>query len=212
MSLEKKQKVLAVGAHPDDIELGCGGTLYKHLQNGDEVYTLIMTKGENGGHHTEQRECLASLTFLGVPRDHIFFGSCTDGFLPFNQKTTSEIEEYIKRFNVKTVYGHTRNDRHQDHHNLSRATSAAARFVPQILLYESPSTEPAFEPHFFEVLDDSQLNMKLDALKCYETQITKGIVDLELLRAVARTRGGSIKSIYAEAFEVNHIVRGSRGV
>ena len=207
-----KRSVLAVGAHPDDIELGCGGTIYKHLQQKDDIYCLIMTHGEQGGHHTEQRECLASLTFLGVPRDHIFFGNCLDGYLPHNQKTTSEIEEYIKRFKVDTVYGHSRNDRHQDHYNLSRATSAAARHVPNILLYEGPSKEPTFEPHYFEVLNENQIKMKLDALKCYDTQIKKGIVNLKTLEAQAVMWGGAIKKPFAEAFEVNHIVRDSKGV
>ncbi len=65
--------ILAVGAHPDDIEIGCGGTLAKHIERGDDVYVIVMTNGERGNHNMDRSECLRSLQTLGVKG--VFFGN-----------------------------------------------------------------------------------------------------------------------------------------
>ena len=58
--MDKRKNILAIGAHPDDVELGCGGTISKHLELGDEVYVLIMTNGEKGSHAPNREECFKS--------------------------------------------------------------------------------------------------------------------------------------------------------
>jgi len=199
--------ILAVGSHPDDVELGCGGTLAKHIFNGDEVFVVILTNGEQGGHCAERKECLGSLIHLGIPESNIFFGNFPDGYVIDNQKTVEYIESIIRRYNITRVYTHSPKDRHQDHRNCSNAVSSAARKVPEIFLFEGPSTLSVFEPHYFICINEDGLNKKLDSLKKYESQIKKGIVNLRAIEQLAGFIGAKHGSNYGEAFEINHILK-----
>src|SRR3989338_7266687 len=163
------RRILAVGAHPDDVELGCGGVIAKHIFLGDSVFVLVLTNGERGNHATNQEECLASMTSLGIKKENIFFGNLPDGYISDDHRTVDLIEFYIKKFDITRVYTHAPHDRHQDHRNCSNAVSSAARKIPEIFLFEGPSTKSPFEPHYFIQLSEEQFNRKLNALKCYKT-------------------------------------------
>lgn len=204
--------ILAVGAHPDDIEFGCGGTIAKHLQLKDSVYVLIMTNGEKGSHSCINDECLNSLKSLGLKKDHIFFGNFADGFIKDDQKTVSFIENLIKKLNIKKVYTHYPKDRHQDHRYCGLAVSSAARKVPEILLFQGPSTSPEFEPHYFVDLLKENLDKKMKSLEAYKSQISKGIISLKLAEGLSKINGFYSNTEYAEAFEINHIVKGKDNV
>jgi LmbE family N-acetylglucosaminyl deacetylase len=204
--------VLVVGAHPDDIEMGCGGSITKHLELGDEVFILIMTNGENGDHHYNREECLNSLRTLGLHEDKIIFGNFPDGNLKDNNLTVSFIEKYIDRLKINKVYTHSPEDRHQDHRNCSNAVSSAARKISEILLFQGPSTRVNFEPHYFVQLSEEQLGRKINALSCYQSQIRKGIVNLNHIKSVAGANGVNCNAGYAEAFAINHIFREGRDV
>ncbi|MFH1332273.1 MAG: PIG-L deacetylase family protein [archaeon] len=202
--LKDKNVVLAIGAHPDDIELGCGGALAKHIALGDSVYCLIMTNGEKGKHSAGKEECLASLNALGLKE--VFFGNFADGFLSDDQTTVNFIETFINKFGVTRVYTHSPNDRHQDHRNCSHAVSSAARRIKDILLFQGPSTI-SFEPHYFVELSDSNFARKIEALSCYGSQLSKGTINPNLTRNIAELHGAMCNKKYAEAFAVNHLFR-----
>jgi len=204
--------VLAVGAHPDDIEFGCGGAIAKHLERGDRVFVLIMTNGERGNHSYNNQECLNALEKLGIKRSDIIFGNFPDGYLKHDHKTVSFIEGYINKFNISRVYTHYPNDRHQDHINCSRAVSSAARKIPELLLFQGPSTGDPFEPHYFVEVFDEHLEKKVDALNCYKTQIEKGILNLKLVEGIALIYGKKGDSKYAEAFALNHLFKKNKNV
>ncbi|MEM4244859.1 MAG: PIG-L deacetylase family protein [Candidatus Nanoarchaeia archaeon] len=201
----KRINVLVVGAHPDDIEIGCAGTISKHLSLGDKVYAMVMTNGEKGNHSPGKRECLKSLEVLGI-KDNVIFGNFDDGFLRDDHKTVSFIEKYINELNITRVYTHSPNDRHQDHRHCSFAVSSAARKRPEILLFQGPSTTN-FEPHYFIEISKKDLEKKLAAIKCYETQIRKGTVKPELIKSIAMIHGSTCNKKYAEAFAINHLFR-----
>jgi LmbE family N-acetylglucosaminyl deacetylase len=207
-----KNNVLAIGAHPDDVEMGCGGTLLKHLQLGDNVYALILTNGEKGNHDHHRDECLKSLKKIGIKKQNIFFGNLRDGFVKDDNETISLIENFIRKLEINKVYTHYFSDRHQDHRNTSLAVSAAARKVNEIFLFQGPSTLSNFEPHYFIEIPIAALKIKLKAIEKYKSQIRKGIVNIEWLKDVAVVNGvfGNVK--YAEAFAINHVVKGGGNV
>ena len=118
------KNILFVGAHPDDIEIGCGGTISKHLSMGDNVYVLVLSNGEKGKHPAKFEECLDSMEFLKVKPENIIFGNFPDGYIKDDQYTVNFIEEYVKKFKIHRIYTHHPNDRHQDHRNCSNAVSA----------------------------------------------------------------------------------------
>ena len=206
----RNKNVLVAGSHPDDMELGCGGTISKHLDLGDKVYVLIMTNGERGNHASQMEECKDALNLMGITE--IILGNFPDGYIKDDHATVNFIEEVIKKYKIDRVYTHYPDDRHQDHRNCSRAVSAAARKVPEILFFQGPSTHPTFEPHLFIEISKNDLKKKLDALRCYKTQIEKGIVDLRWIESLAVVNGSSCNKDFAEAFTLNHLIKEGRDV
>ncbi len=204
--------ILFIGSHPDDIELGCAGTVSKHIALNDNVYVLVMTNGENGGHTPTMQECYNSLKSLGVKESNIILGNFRDGFLSDDCKTVSFIEGHIKRLSITKVYTHDPHDRHQDHRHCSMAVSAAARKVPSILLFQGPSTNVLFEPHYFVELEESHLSKKLECLGKYESQIKKGCFKLDWIQSLAGVNGQMCNARYAEAYAINHIFEGGNRV
>jgi|SRR3989344_610153 len=204
--------ILFVGAHPDDVELGCGGVIAKHLEDGDKVYILIMTIGDRGRHTPNLDECYQSLRYLGIEENNIIFGNFKDTHVPYDGASVDFIEELLRKHDINIVYAHYPEDTHQDHLNCSKAVSAAARprgsnSVNEIYLYESPSTKK-FEPHIFMEISEEHLQKKINALKCYKTQIEKGIINIEAIQIQARLHSIKHKSKnYMEAFAPNHILK-----
>jgi LmbE family N-acetylglucosaminyl deacetylase len=207
-----KHRALFIGAHPDDIELGAGGTLLKHLGRGDDVYVLVVTRGEKGNHSQTMSECHASFQSLGVKPSNIKIAEFPDAHLKDDHTLIDFIETYAKEVDPTRVYAHHFEDRHQDHRYLSKAVSAAARNFPQLLLYEGPSTAQTFNPHYYIPISKQQLDGKISSLGCYTSQIEKGIVDLERVKLTARIRGMDNNVRYAEAFGLNHFVLGENDV
>lgn len=212
MKEKMNNNILVVGAHPDDVELGCGGTIAKHISLGDKVYVLIMTNGNKGNHTPDMKECLTSLYLLDIKKEDIFFANFEDGFLTDSQEVVDLIENYIKKLDITRIYTHHPNDRHQDHRHCSYAVSSAARKIPEILLFQGPSTKNPFEPHYFVELNEEQFNKKISALNCYKSQIEKGIVDLKWIEHLACFHGIPQNSHYAEAFAINHVFKRGENV
>jgi len=198
--------ILAIGAHPDDIEAGCGGMLKALASLGYKVYGVVLTDGERGGDGKKRlKEAGASAKILGLEK--VFFEHLEDGKLSFDIDTITILDKYITEFKPQKVFTHSRNDRHQDHINCSDATIAAARKgVKDILMYEVyGSTKPSFMPHY--IMDISEtMKYKLKALKKHKSQIEKGTLNLEGLREHAGSLGREYGCRYAEAFEVNHML------
>jgi len=210
---KNKRRIFAIGAHPDDIELGCGGTIIKHIENGDSVFVLILSNGEKGYHDVLGEECKSSLGLLGIPEENIFFGNLPDGFISDNQNTVDIIESYIKKLRITRIYTHFSNDRHQDHRNCSNAVSSAARRgVNEIFLFQGPSTRVPFDAHYFIGLSKEHHEKKINALKCYKSQIKKGIVDIHTIENIVKYNGSQHGSAYAEAFAINHVFIGENEI
>lgn len=200
--------VLAVGAHPDDIELGCGGTLVAHSRRGDSVALLILTDG-NGrpqsapGARVAEAEAAAAM--LGASR--VFWGNLDDRAVPEGRETVEAIDAVIEEVQPDIVYTLWGVDTHQDHRVTHEATLAAARRVSRILLYESP-TSLNFQPTLF--VDVSEvLDRKLEALAAHASQVEANqLVDPEALAAEARFRGFEARLPHgkAEGFAVARFV------
>jgi len=195
------QRVLAIGAHPDDIELGCGATLLAHRARGDKVSMLVMTAGERGPQDARSRvrEQEEAASMLGAD---LYWGEFLDGSVPDGREGVSVVETVMGITAADVVYVHSPNDSHQDHRATSAVTMSAARKARQILFYASPSTY-RFEPtHFIDVA--GLVEGKLDLLRCHMSQVMKsGMVDLEAVEAESRYRGHQARARFAEAFEAH---------
>jgi LmbE family N-acetylglucosaminyl deacetylase len=196
--------ILAVGAHPDDIELGSAGTLKEHINHGDKVYGIVVTDGSNGSHCKRNSECRASFEYLGM-EDLIELGF-PDGYLRHDGKSVEAVEKVIRLLKPNRIYAHSESDRHQDHQTTARIVQSAGRKVHEVYLFETPSTTPQFTPTAFNEVSQT-LPDKLKALEHYQSQIDKGIVDLDRVEGQARYWGKINGLKLAEAYETyRHIM------
>lgn len=193
--------VLAIGAHPDDIEFGCGGTLIKLKEEGHKIHMLVMTCGECGGESERRRaEQRKVADFLGA--DEIFWGGQQDTRIPVDSAVIGLIDDAIKRSGAELVLFNHTEDTHQDHRALARCAESATRYIKLVLAYEVP-TSSKFEPTLFVDIADT-IEKKMELLKLHSSQVDKTRVPhlmiTESARACAYFRGYQGKVKFAEGF------------
>lgn len=197
-------KVLAIGAHPDDIEMGCAGALLRHIEAGHDVTMLVMTLGGMGpqGLTSRVREQEAAAAVMGA---RLLWGPFEDGSIPHGRETVSVVDEIVSQTGADVIYAHAPNDTHQDHVAVSRAALAAGRRLARVAFYQSPSTT-SFDPTLFVDVERT-LGTKLAALRAHWSQVMQcPMVDLEAVEVTARYWGDRSKISYAEAFETPRFV------
>ena len=139
----KSSVVLAVGAHPGDMELGCGATLALFKRNGHKFFALVLTKGEASGNPTaREKECRLSAKRLGLEK--LFFGGLRDTKISEGIETIMAIEKVVSLLKPDFVFSHSFKDGHQDHGNTGLASLSVARNSKKVLLYESPAARRDF--------------------------------------------------------------------
>lgn len=194
--------VLAIGAHPDDIEYGCGGTLTLYAQKGHDVYLFVATDGALGGEAAiRRREQEDSAVVMGVRK--VFWGGYPDTEVPYNRELIVRVESVIRQARPTMIFVNSPDDTHQDHRNLAQAAVSATRYVPNFLFFEVPSTQN-FTPNCYTNID-KVLDRKLASLEAHRSQVTKTNIEdltiLELAVSCANFRGIQARVRYAEAFQ-----------
>lgn len=195
-------KILAIGPHPDDIEIGCAGNLMKYVDGGHELYLMVMTLGDKGGEGdvrmTEQR---ASAEIMGA-KDLIWGGYKDTQLTPHMNQMVMDIESVLKKVGpdfVFVVYG---DDSHQDHRALSKAAVSASRYIKNVLFYEVPTSQN-FAPLVFVDIQ-STVERKIEALMAHESQVMKtnieGLNIADIARSTAMFRGIQGRVGMAEGF------------
>ena len=198
--------ILAVGAHPDDIELGCSGTLLNYKENGNRIFLLVMTNGENGGkQELRVREAEKAAEIIDADIKILDFH---DGAIKDDIHLIKTIEDYVKSKNIDVMFTHSKNDRHQDHRNIASACQIAMRFVNECYSYETPVTPNNFLPTMFV---DITKNFE-KKMSCVNSHITQEIRYYVKNNSV--TNMNSFRALNAgfpdrkfEAFEVNKIIK-----
>jgi len=194
--------ILAIGAHPDDIEIGCAGTLIKYAQGGHNVFFLLMTKGEMGGEaEIRRKEQMKAADIIGAK--DIFWGGFKDTeLLDEGNKIIHIVEDFIKKIQPNFIFVNFFDDTHQDHRSVNRSVLSAARYVKNVMFYEVPTTNN-FTPNVFVDIG-SVLDRKLESLKAHASQMMKtNIQDLSIIdiaRSSALFRGVQGRVPLAEGF------------
>jgi LmbE family N-acetylglucosaminyl deacetylase len=194
--------VLAFGAHPDDIELGCGGTLLKHQKAGHNVYLCVMSDGKEIGDPTvrknEQKEAAKRLK-----AKELIWGGFADTKLEVNMETITFIEDVVKKVKPYDIYVNYCDDTHQDHRALAQCVNSATRYNNRVLYYED-YTSQGFQPDIFVDIEDV-LEDKIHVIKAFQSQVSRqgpaGLMMIEGIRAIANFRGFQAKVRYAEGFK-----------
>jgi N-acetylglucosamine malate deacetylase 1 len=202
-----KRSIIVLGAHPDDIEIGMGGTVPKLVGLGYDVNLVIATLPNfvaTDSKEDRRKEATMSAKvmsckppeFLDLAPDEIIFG----------RKFVTLIDKLIKKYEPEAVFTQWIGDSHQDHQALTRAVIAASRDIDNLFMYETTIpggiTENAFRPQLF--VDVTQtLDLKRNALDCFDSQkIRCGPIWIDALVGRCSYRGYQMNTKYAEAFEV----------
>ena len=206
-----KKNVLVVGAHADDVEIGCGGTVALHAKNGDNVVLLIMAESFYTNYDGKilrskeegviEEESAAKI--LGAKVINLGFETKK---VPYSQESIEAINEVIDKYNIEVIYTHWYHDTHQDHSRTTQSVISAGRYVKNILMYEpeypAGRSYLGFRNQYYVDIT-STFGVKMEALKQHKSQIKKFGEDfLEAVEARARHRGYEIGNKYAECYEV----------
>jgi N-acetylglucosamine malate deacetylase 1 len=199
--------VLALGAHPDDIELGCAGLILKLKASGARVYALTLTRGEKGTDRPGQRELEAKKAagFLGLD-GHWILDFPDTGLQEKISLLKEVIESKIKELGATMVLTHTEVDVHGDHRAVFAATREAARSVRTVLCYEDVSTTDQFTPNFYVDITH-YIDGHLRACAFHRTQDQRTYMDPQVIQGRAAHRGLQIGVHFAMAFRTLNMVR-----
>ena len=200
--------ILAIGAHPDDIEFGCGGALLKYAQGGHNVYLLVLTEGSFGGDpEVRKREQEEAVGFIGAKE--LFWGGFKDTELVDNRALILKIDAVVQRVMPDAVFLNYYDDVHQDHRACAQAGISASRYIKEVLFYEVPTTQH-FEPDIFVDIQ-GVLAKKLQLLKIHGSQVDKTRVEnltiLESAQSCANFRGFQGRVKFAEGFKALRVLR-----
>lgn len=207
----KQKNILFVGAHPDDIEIGCGGAIIEHIKNGDNVFVLIATNGEKSlneynKNYNRLEETANALKLSGIKDSNLIYLHLSDTQLwKERHLLLDSLEKTFEKYSIDRVYTHTDKSYHQDHVTVSEETIRSLRNDRKIdiLAYETNgSTKSTFIPSYFVDIGDV-LETKIDMLNCHKSQSDKFTNNREVIITLAKFRAHQAKlASYAEAFEV----------
>jgi len=212
LSNEKRLKIVAIGAHPDDIELACGGTLADAIQKGHDVTMVVVTGNSsidhNGNSIRTQNEAkdeqIKASKKLGITKVEIL--GFEDMNVPYSKELVSRLDKIINEFKPDITFTHFVFDTHQDHIRTAQSTLSAARKQNTILLYEpiSPSGR-GYMPFRAQIYFDitNTIEQKIDSLKEHKSQYKKyGDSWIDGVTARAKFRGFELGVEYSECFEL----------
>jgi two-component system, NtrC family, response regulator HydG len=195
-----REVVLAIGAHPDDVEIGAGGTLAAYQQMGHQVTIMTLSRGARGGSERDRAaESEQAAHILGA---QLYLQDLEDTRISEGDPTIRIISRVIGEVEPTMIYTHSIHDVHQDHRNTHRAVMVAARLIGQVFCFQSPSATVDFRPTRF-VRIDLELEAKLQAIGAFGSQVAqRPYLEPDLISATARYWSRFGDGRYAEAFEV----------
>lgn len=196
----QQKRVLAIGAHPDDVELGCGGALAKHQSRGDLLHILTLSRGAAGGDvNIRAEEAQHAAKMLGATLE---FGELQDAHISESQSTIAIIQAAIRKLRPTHVYTHSLEDTHQDHRAVHTASLVAARGVPNVYCYQSPSSTVEFSPNRFVDITEF-IKPKLRAIGAYKSQVDRSaMLQDDVILATARYWGRYAGHVMAEPMRI----------
>jgi LmbE family N-acetylglucosaminyl deacetylase len=202
-------RVLCLGAHSDDIEIGCGGTILRLIGDYPNMMVTWIVFGSNG-QRSEEAQNSASQFLREVKEKEIIIKNYRDGFFPYLGEAIKEYFEQLKqRISPDLIFTHYRHDLHQDHRLICELTWNTFR-DHFILEYEIPKYDGDLgAPNFFVPLNDIICRKKIQhILSHFKSQKERKWFDEEIFRSLMRLRGMESNSpvSYSEAFYCRKLI------
>ena len=202
--------ILAIGAHFDDVEIGCGGTLARHIGAGDKVIVQVITHSKYTNHNGDLlraqdialQEGRAAADYLGV--NELICNNYETKQVVFDHKLVEAINRVIDENEIDLIYTHWDNDIHQDHQAVAKATMAAGRKVSCLLMYRSNlyMSSGDFRANYFVDISD-YIDVKTTAIMMHKTELKKfGPQWIDFWKNEAYNNGQRVGVAYAESFQL----------
>lgn len=200
------KRIFFLGAHPDDIELGCGAFI-AHIADRSDIHCITLSDNQkNPSLKKLVDEHFRSMKVLGVPEEKIILGKFDTRRFP---QARQEILEYLiglnKQFEPEIVFVHTRADLHQDHATVTEEALRAFRGT-SIFGYDVIRSSYGFFPSFLIEVNESDVELKIKALAEYDTYADKYYFKPDVTRATLIRHGAIAERNYAEAFDILRII------
>lgn len=206
MMLFHGKKVCFIGAHPDDIELGCGAFISNITGKTEIMCVTLSDNQKNPALGQLVEEHMRSMSVLGVPPANVKLGSFVTRRFP---ELRQEILEYLYQLNrdyqPDIVITHTRADIHQDHQQTTEEVLRAFRGTT-VLGFDAVRSSYGFFPHFLVEVTEADVERKIRALAEYSTYNDKYYFGADVLRATLVRHGALAERPYAEGFDILRIV------
>jgi LmbE family N-acetylglucosaminyl deacetylase len=203
-------KILAIGAHFDDVELGCGGALAVHAARGDEVYVFVATVSGFTNQYDQsvrssevaRAEAEEAMKILGVKQ--MFCGDFKTLQVEFVDELNVQILRLVEQLGIDQVYAHWTGDIHHDHQAVARASLHSCRHVPRLLMYRSNWYHSTldFRGNFYVDITE-HWEAKEQAISAHKSEMERtGAKWISFFRNEAENAGQRIGVRYAEVFEI----------
>jgi len=200
------KKVLFLGAHPDDIEIGCGALIHNIVQKTEILCVTLSDNQKNPDLKNVKGEHIKSMQVLSVPEEKIIFGPFQTRVFP---DARQEILEYFLKlrtdFQPDLIFTHSRQDVHQDHNTMTDEALRAFRGIT-VLGFDVVRSSHGFFPHFLVEVSEEDVNAKIQALAEYETYRDRYYFNAELTRSIMVRHGALAERPFAEGFDILRIV------
>ncbi len=200
------KRILFLGAHPDDIELGCGALLHQIAQKTDILCVTLSDNQKNPDLQNVKGEHLRSMKILGIPEEKVLFGPFQTRVFPNSRQ---DILEYFlklrKEFNPDLIFTHSKQDVHQDHNTMTNEALRAFRGIT-VLGFDVVRSSYGFFPHFLVEVAEEDVKKKIEALSEYATYQDRYYFNSELTRSIMVRHGALAEVPFAEGFDILRIV------
>jgi LmbE family N-acetylglucosaminyl deacetylase len=200
------KRVLLVGAHPDDIELGAGALVHHILPFSEVLCVTLSDNQKNPQLKNVVNELYDSMAALGVHKDKVLVEQFTTREFP---AVRQEILEYLlklrREFKPEVVFVHSKQDIHQDHNVVTDEALRAYRGT-SVLGFDVVRSSYGFFPHFLVEVSEADVEKKIEALSKYSTYADKYYFDPALLRATMVRHGALAEVPFAEGFDILRVV------
>jgi LmbE family N-acetylglucosaminyl deacetylase len=200
------KRVLFLGAHPDDIELGCGALLHNIVNKTDVLCVTLSDNQDNPDLQHVKNEHYEAMAILGIPEKKIILGPFATRVFPDSRQ---EILEYFldlrRDFKPDLIFTHSNQDVHQDHNTMTDEALRAFRGIT-VLGFDVVRSSYGFFPHFLVEVAEEDVNKKIEALSKYETYRDRYYFNSDLTRAIMARHGALAECPFAEGFDILRIV------
>ena len=200
------KRVLFLGAHPDDIEIGCGALIHNIVNKTEILCVTLSDNQKNPDLKKVKNEHLESMKVLGVPEEKVVFGPFETRVFPDSRQ---DILEYFlklrKEFKPDLIFTHSKQDVHQDHNTMTDEALRAFRGIT-VLGFDVVRSSYGFFPHFLVEVTEEDVNKKIEALSQYATYQDRYYFNAELTRSIMVRHGALAERPFAEGFDILRIV------